>query len=639
MFAFVTNIAPIYPVYMYDLDGNRMTDDNGKALYDYGNSKMPGTTGRAYSSNQNPIAAAKDDKNEIKEDNFNGRGFAEISFLNDFKFTTNLGYDARNNYVDIFYNALYGDSEDHGRIQKYSRRYETVTANQLLNYNKTFDKVHNLAVLVGHESYEYNSKTIYAEKQDVQLPNIGLDEFNNAITMTAMESYQNKKSIESYLSQLLYDFDNKYYFSGSFRRDGSSIFHKDNRWGNFWSIGGSWRVSQEEFMQSFEWVNNLRLRASYGTQGNDAILDTDGYVVYLPYERQYTIDPTGGKSPSYKGNKDIKWEVNKNFNIGLDFTAFDNRLNVEFDYFIRKSSDLLYNKPLPVSEGFAFEPQNIGDMKNTGIEFTISGDVIKTPEFRWNVVFNGTHYKNEITKLPLDPIVETNTIKTVGKSVYEFYLLDYAGVDPTNGNALWYYTDKVTGERLKTNDASFAMNNEGRVIAGSAIPDFTGSLNMTFEYKRFDLSIMTNFQIGGKVLDQSYRNLMHGGNAGTNWHKDILNAWTPANTNTDVPRLGTTYTDANYLQSNRFLVDASYFNFKNVTLGYTFDSKVLNYLKLSGLRVYFSGDNLGILTKRKGFDPRQALSAGVTDRNSVSGRSDYGYTPISSYSLGLTVNF
>jgi len=630
-------IPPIYPVYVYDMDGNVMRDKDGNKLFDYGQKEMPGTETRPYNPGQNSVADAKLDKREVISDNIGARGTVEYAFLENFKASANLGYDVVDSKQNTYYNKYYGDAVDlGGRILKYFNRTESMTFNQTLNYNRTFNKVHNLSLLAGHEYYQYKYSRTYVQKTNVFVD--GVIDFDNATKMNAMESYSQKKTIDSYFSQALYDYDGKYYFSASFRRDGSSIFHKDNRWGNFWSIGGSWRISQEDFFEVSE-IDNLRLRASYGTSGNDQMLDEDGYFNYMPYKDQYKLDSSGGLTKVYKGNQDLKWETNKNFNLGFDLSMFSNRLNVEFDFYTRNASDLLYNKPLAPSSGDAYQPMNVGSVRNTGIEFTISGDVIKTSDFRWNVSFSGNHNKNKITKLyDGKDIAKSTRILSVGGSILDFYLLEYAGVDENTGMALWYYPDPVTGEKVTTDVSSTATANGGRVNKGTALPDFNGTLNLTFEYKGFDLGIMSTFQLGGQVLDYTYASLMGGGSAATNWHKDIKNAWSETNTSSNIPRLGTSYRDGNAI-SDRFLTDASYFNLRNITLGYTFNKNQLKFLNASSLRIFVVGDNLALASKRKGLDPRQALTSGVDGLSQISGRTEVAYTPIRSYSIGLNLNF
>ena len=633
-------IPPIYPVYVYDEEGNRIKGDNGKDLFDYGQGEMPGTSKRAYNPNQNSVADAYLDKRQIISDNIGARGTANYAFLDNFKATASFGYDVVDTKQNTYYNNKYGDAAGEtlqGRILKYNFRTESMTATQTLNYNRVFENVHNISALLGHEYYLYRYSRLYAQKTGVLLD--GVTDFDNASTMNTMESYTQKKTIDSYFTQLLYDYSNKYYFSGSLRRDGSSIFHEDSRWGTFWSVGGSWRISQEDFFKSQSVINNLRLRTSYGVSGNDQILDEDSYANYVPYRDQYTLDSSGGLTLSYKGNPNLKWETNYNLNIGFDLSMFDNRLNLEFDYYTRRAKDLLYNRPLAPSSGISYQPQNVGAMKNTGIEFTISGDVIRSNDFRWNVSFSGSHNKNKITELYQNKdILKSTNILTVGGSILEFYLLEYAGVDENTGKALYYYPDPVTGEKLTTSVSADATSAGGRVVKGTALPDFNGTLNLNFEYKGFDLGVMSVFQLGGQLLDYTYSSLMGGGSAATNWHKDIENAWTETNTKTDVPRLGTAYRDGNVM-SDRFLIDASYFSLRNITFGYTFNKKMLEKIKLSNLRVYLVGDNLWLASKRKGLDPRQALSTGVDGESQISGRTEVAYTPIRSYSLGLSVTF
>lgn len=633
IFNFITNIAPIYPVYRYDENGKLVLDADGNRIFDYGSD-------RPFSQNVNPVGTLNLDKNSSIKDSFTARGTASYDFLDGFSASVSIGYDLFNVSSTNVYNPLYGDGAGvNGRIQRGTTRDQSISSTQLLNYTKTFNKVHNFAALAGHESYKYEHKYEYAQKTDMYSP--GNDDFSNAVTITDLDSYTQTKSIESYFGQVTYDYDNRYYFSASLRTDGSSMFHKDNRWGTFWSVGGSWRVSEEQFLKdTSSAISNLRLKASYGTTGNDQILTKEGSNIYKPYEDLYSIVKVNGK-PSlvldYKGNKNLKWEKNNNFNVGFDLGFLENRFTVEFDYFIRSSSDLLYNMPVSPSYGYSYYPENLGKMKNSGIEFTIAADVMKMKDFRWNVTFMGTHIKNKITELPKDNITEGNRLLHVGGSIYDYYLVDYAGVDENTGSPLYYYVD-TDNTRKTTTDYALATE-KGKIIAGSALPKFSGAFNMTFEYKNFDLSFMTNFQLGGKIMDSNYQTLMHGGSsAGTGWHKDILNAWSEDNKVTDVPLLNRGNQSVNDT-STRFLTSSNYFSLRNISLGYTFDKSVIDKLNLANLRLTLSADNLALFSKRKGLDPRQALSSGVSGKNNITGASQYAYTPVRSFSLGISANF
>ena len=330
-------------------------------------------------------------------------------------------------------------------------------------------------------------------------------------------------------------------------------------------------------MKDVEWLSNLKLKASYGTQGNDGILDINGYVVYQPYLKQYSVTNNNGDFSvveTYRGNKDLTWEKSKNLNIGLEAAFLNNRLKLETEYFLKKTSDMLYNMPYPISSGISYVPMNLLDMQNKGIEFTISATPIQTKDFIWNLSFNGTHYSNKILNLPED------------------------------------YTQASKYE------------------LGSTLPDFQGGFSTDFAYKGIDLSIATNFQIGGKIYDSMYSSFMHAGsNIGSNWHKDILNAWTPENKNTNVPIMDGAQNSNS--QSSRFLINASFFNIRNISLGYTFPKEWMKAISASSARIYVSADNVALFSKRKGMDPRQYAY----------GYSAANYSAIRTLSFGINLNF
>ena len=609
-FMFTQQIAPIYPVYAYDENGNRIYDEEGNTVYDFGDGTY--STRMGGFSNQNVAANSGLDVHQTLNDNFNGRGTININIIDGLKATANIGYDLMNQIRTDHMNQLYGDAANvNGRTYKYNQRIESFTANQLLTYSKAFGH-HNIDIMAGHESYSYTLKYQYTHKYNFYT--IGNPEFNNAITMSDMNSYTQEHSMESFFGRVNYDFDNKYYLSASIRSDESSKFHPDHRRGTFWSVGGSWRLTQEEFLKDVEWLSNLKLKASYGTQGNDGILDINGYVVYQPYLKQYSVTNNNGDFSvveTYRGNKDLTWEKSKNLNIGLEAAFLNNRLKLETEYFLKKTSDMLYNMPYPISSGISYVPMNLLDMQNKGIEFTISATPIQTKDFIWNLSFNGTHYSNKILNLPEDKrengiIHGTASLFRLmeGGSIYDLYTYEYAGVNPETGAAQWYMDEKdangkVTG-RTVTEDYTQASKYE----LGSTLPDFQGGFSTDFAYKGIDLSIATNFQIGGKIYDSMYSSFMHAGsNIGSNWHKDILNAWTPENKNTNVPIMDGAQNSNS--QSSRFLINASFFNIRNISLGYTFPKEWMKAISASSARIYVSADNVALFSKRKGMDPRQ----------------------------------
>lgn len=634
-FSFTQNIAPIYPVYAYDENGAKQYDKYGNVIYDYGDGTYSIRKGGF--SNQNVAENSNLDVHKTLNDNLNSRATLNLNLFKGFKLTANIGYDLINQVRTDHMNKLHGDAEKvGGRTYKYNIRSQSFTANQIASYVNTFNK-HTIDLMAGHESYSYILSTQYTHKYNFFT--IGNPEFNNAIAMGDMNSATYEHSMESFFGRANYDYEDKYYVSASIRTDASSKFHPDHRRGTFWSVGASWRLTQEEWLKDVKWLNDLKLKASYGTQGNDGILDQYGNMVYQPYLQLYNITNNNGDFSvveTYRGNKELTWEKSKNFNIGAEAKFFDGRLGIEVEYFLKNTSDMLYNMPYPISSGISYVPMNLLDMRNQGIEFTINGTAIQTENFTWNISFNGTHYSNKVLSLPEDK-KENGIIHGAralfrlkeGKSIYDLYTYEYAGVNPENGAAQWYMDEKdehgqPTGKRTVTEDYSKASKYE----LGSTLPDFQGGLSMDFRLKNFDLSVATNFQIGGQLYDAMYSGFMHSGSdIGSNWHKDILNAWTPENKNTKIPVLNGDQ-NANAV-SSRFLTDASFFNIRAISLGYSLPTKWMNAIKSNSARIYVSADNVALFSARKGLDPRQY----------VYGYSDANYSAIRSISFGINLNF
>lgn len=503
IFQFSQMVAPIYPIYMYDADGNRIKDANGKDRYDFGTENQ-----RPYASEQNPLAVAKENKNQVYRDNFSSRGYFQWNFLKDFKLTVNAAYDLFNTYENIFWTPIGGDAANvGGRSYKYNTRYAALNLNQLLDWNHTFGD-HGVHVLLGHETKNDQEKYMYGHMTGFADPNNS--EFNNASTYQGLNSYTNEYALEGFFAKGEYDYRDRYYFTASIRRDGSSKFHKDNRWGNFWAVGGAWRLSEETWMKDIDFIDNLKVKASYGTQGNDNILDSYGYTIWRAYSDLYAVNRVNNQ-PAFekvmRGNPDLTWEKSQNFNVGFEASLM-RRLNVNFDFFIKKTNDMIYASPIPMSEGSPSSIyRNEMDMKNIGVEFEADYDIIKTKDIKWNVALNLTHYKNKLTKLPAskpaseypDGYQAGSYWRKIGGSLYDWYTYEYVGVDPETGLPLYnkYTTDADGNEVVTTvNKSSEAsMRQTGK----SAIPDLTGGFSTSIEAYGFDLSIQTAFQIGGWI--------------------------------------------------------------------------------------------------------------------------------------------
>ncbi|WP_297644934.1 SusC/RagA family TonB-linked outer membrane protein, partial [uncultured Bacteroides sp.] len=622
IFMFSQNIGPIYPIYLYDNEGNLMYDEKGNVRYDFNS---------PYAAPQNPLAVAKENINKTTNDNLSTRGYFEANFLKDFKFSLNVAYDVFNLNQTNFATPIGGDAENvGGRGYKYATRYGALNVNQLLNWNHSFGN-HNVSALLGHETkndhynYMYGHMTNFADPSN--------PEFSNAAQYQGLSSYTSEYALEGYFVKGEYNYADRYYFTASYRRDGSSRFHKDNRWGSFWAIGGSWRLKEEAFLKDVKWLDNLKLKASFGTQGNDNV----GYT--HNYSDLYTVDRVDGEAAFTKvlrGNKDLTWEKSDNFNVGIEMGVLE-RITFNADFFIKETKDMLYASPLASSEGNpTYIYRNEMNMKNTGVEFELSADIIKNNRFKWNVALNATHYKNELTKLPAskpadefpDGYQASSYWRKIGGSLYDWYTYEYVGVDPENGKPMYnkYVKDEDGNETIeivnRTSDASL------RQTGKSAIPDLTGGLSTTFEAFGFDLNIQTAFQVGGYVWDSFYTSLMNSGSRGQNMHKDMFNRWTPTNTNTNIPALG--YDMQDQSASGDFaLTKASYFSLRNLTVGYTLPTNMMKKVGINKLRVYLTGDNIWLKSKRKGLDPRQSFS----------GSTGYTYSALSTYSIGLNLSF
>src|SRR5690606_19713644 len=463
-------------------------------------------------------------------------------------------------------NSQYGDADNvSGRSTKSDNRQITYTLNEVLTWNKDFGD-HSLRLLAGHENYSFTQNVVSATRTGFPFP--GTTELAPAATAEGSTSYENKHRIEGYFTNANYSFQDKYLLSASFRRDGTSRFAEDVRWGNFYSVGAGWRISQESFMQGVNWINELKLKASYGEQGNENV--GSYYIWQSLYGLGWNnVDFPGAQIESLP-NETLVWEKNAVFNVGADFSLFQNRLQGTVEYFERTSQDLIFGFPLAPSTGFENIDRNIGTLKNSGIELQLGYNIIRKRDFDWRADVNLTHFKNQFTKLPQEDMPQAGISKyRLGGSIYEFYIREYAGVDAATGDALYYKdvlgTDgKPTGVRELTNN----INNGSYYYHGNALPDFNGGVTNSFRYKAFDLSVLVTFSVGGEFYDGNYLSLMHPGSYGSHWHQDILKRWQKPGDVTNVPRLHNGSSTQNGI-STRYLFDGSWANIKNISLGYT----------------------------------------------------------------------
>ena len=627
-FMFVQQIAPIYPVYAYDQEGQLILDKNGKRQYDFGDGEFGET--RPWGKAQNPAATDAANLNETLTDQLSGRAGINISPLEGLKLSANVSYDMVNQANATFMTPSFGDAVTYnGTGDRVHQRNFSLTSNQLISYTKTLGD-HGFSVMAGHESYKWKSRYFSATKRNFYDPEN--PEFNNAIKMTDITSYTNEETIESFFGNVHYEYGNRYYLDANVRTDGSSRFHKDNRWGTFWSVGANWRLSQEAFLKDVEWITNLAVKASYGTTGNNSIGN------YYAYQDQYSVSPDGENfavTQVYWGNKDLSWEMTHTLNLGVSASFFDARLKFDAEWYDKTTKDMLYNMPYPPSSGITSVPMNIMTMNNTGMEFTLAGKPVKTQDMELEIVLTGSFYENKVKDLPAakreSGITHNSYYKILnGGRVWDFHYLKSAGVDPQTGDRLYWHRDTdAEGNEVLTKvgyDDVDTVND--RFYLGTAKPDFLGGITVNFNWKNFDFSIAGSYQLGGKVYDGMYAGFMHSGSsAGSNWHRDIKNAWTPENTDTNIPKLNGNLGQTQAVDP--YLIDGSYFNIRNITLGYTLPQKWVKALKMSSVRVYMTADNVALFSKRQGLDPRQYIA----------GQSSANYSVLRTVSGGVSINF
>ena len=631
IFAYATQAAPIYPLYIRDGEGNILRDANGFKRYDYGDGNNAGTV-RPFLPGGNPYSSNQLDVNHYEGNAFNANGFAEVTFLKNFKFTWNSGVNVDETRSTSTTNPYYGSyASSNGMVDKVHVRNMSWNHQQLLTWEQSFND-HNIYAMVGHEYYRSKYYYLYASKSNQFDPTNS--ELSSAITDKSGNSYTTDYNTEGFFGRLMYDYDGKYHASVSYRRDASSRFHPDNRWGNFWSASAAWVISKEDFFKA-DWVDMLKIKASYGEQGNDQIGN-------YRYTNIYDIVNSNGHPaavPSTMGNKDITWETQGNFNTGVDFELFRGRLGGNIEYFYRKTSDMLFSFPLPPSYGYTSYYANTGDMVNTGVEIELRGTPIKTKDLEWNVNLNFTTYKNEVINLP----EERKTYEIDGKGgwtsgsffygentpLYTYHLKRYAGVSE-NGESMWYYNaEDAEGNTIMKTTTNYS--DADYYLCGSALPKAYGGFGTSLTWKGFDFSIDFSYQIGGQVYDSDYAGLMSSptsSSKGTNFHADMLNSWTSGN-NSNIPRLqfDDTYSAGT---SDRFLTDASYLSLNNINIGYTLPRMLTKKVGIENVRFYAAADNIWVWSQRKGLDPRQSITGSST--NSY-------YAPIRTISGGVTLTF
>jgi TonB-linked SusC/RagA family outer membrane protein len=609
----IYTIPSIYPVYRRDAAGQLVVDGNGNNIYDYGATSGQLLNGnRPQLSNENALGALYNYKIRNKRDNFTANAYLQFTLAEDLTFKTNLAYDK---YLFDSYNYANNEvgyaSSVGGRVSQ--DRDVTTSTNVIntLNYKKSIAK-HNFSADIIQEAYNFEIDALGAQGEGF-LP--GVKVLDGKTTPSSVSGSTTAERISSYLGRLSYNYDEKYFIEGSYRKDGSSRFNSDVRWGNFYSVGGSWIVSQEKFLANSKVISQLKLKASYGELGNNRLSS------YFPYLQLFS---TGWNELTNTGvvlggavDPNIFWEKTASGNIGLEFGLFNDRISGTVDYYNKESVDLIYAKPLPASTGNSSITTNVGSIKNYGWEIALNSKNIATDNFTWNTGLNFSMDKNQITELTQKDFINGNKKWEVGRSLYEFFVQEWAGVDPATGYGMWYKDVKdangnPTGERVTTKVYSDATR---YYVDKSSLPDVVGGLTNYFRYKNIDLNILFNFSYGAYVYDSTYASLMEGfESSGRAAHQDLQSRWQKPGDVTNVPLFLTSNNDFNS-QSTRFLFKNDYIRLKALNFGYNFTKEALQNAFISKLRLYLQADNLLTFQSHKGIDPEQDLSGGTNSRS------------------------
>ena len=636
---YITNMmAPIYPLYVRDADGNIMTE-NGRTVYDANqtNFARPAFTGNAVRDNEV-------DRKQNYSDVISGKWGLVATPVAGLSLSANVGLTNENERYNALYSQFGSSAGTDGIAYVTHSRVFAVNNQYLAEYKTDFGgSNHNFDILAGYEIYKLKMQSLAGQNDHLYNPYVG--ELGNAdgTKGKVLSSGTTDYITQGFLARAQYNYGEKYFISGSFRRDGSSRFAPGHRWGNFGSVGGAWLMSAEDWMSGATWVNMLKLKASYGVQGNDNLGS------YYPYSDQYTHsynEETGDYSLelSYKGNEELTWESSHSFNVGADFEFFSGYLNGSVEYFSRTTSDLLYSKDVPLSSGnpTGYYPVNVGSINNSGFEVTLDGNIFNTKNVQWSWNVNVSHYKNTILELdssiPEEGILGSNYLYKVGGSLYEAYMRRFAGVDPETGKATWYKKVKdEDGNWTGEDEVTDVFTEASQYELGTVMPKLYGGFGTTLRAYGFDLSAQFSFQLGGKYYDGTYQALMHtSSGTGMAWHRDALNSWSETNTDTNIPRLDGD-TSVGQTAVDNYLISSNYLSVNNVTLGYTFPTKWTTKINVAGFRIYVAADNLAVFSARKGVDPRYSM--GLGSFTSGSGLNSGSYSSMRTITGGVTLTF
>lgn len=556
-------------------------------------------------NNYNPLALMDKNLGEINQNNVqmvNLNPYFQIDFGKGIYAKTTLGVNISEMRQYQYWSAIYNPQGQgyNGLGQQYNSKNTVITWNNILGWNYTIADKHNINLMVGQEMQKKSYFYEYYAKSDFPFAASGMRDLTTAGTDQGNEYYKKEARLASYFADVHYSYADKYYISSSFRRDGSSVFGTDNLWGNFWSVGGKWRISGEEFLNGNNIITNATLRASYGTVGNQ---DIDWYAARGFYSSGYNYNQTPGMRPTSISNPELTWEVSKKFDIGFDL-SFLNRIHLTFDFYNEETSDALFEVPLSMTTGISKTYQNIGSIRNRGIEISVNASIIQSKDLNWSLFANLTHNKNEVIKLSTDdPLEYTFQIIEQGHPYSQFYMKEYVGVDHETGKPLWYLNKEG-------NETTSDYNAAAKRYVGNADPKVLGGFGTNLTWQDLDFNLNFNYRLGGKVYDSGAAFTGFGMAYRTPLKEVALNSWTEENKDAKYPQY--IYKDPNNATatSSRFLYSGNYLRISNVTLGYTLPKRWTEKALIQKLRAYISVDNLYTFTASDfvGYNPETSAN-------------------------------
>lgn len=554
----------------------------------------------------NTIALTEWDKRRLREGSLRGNVSAEYKFTPWLKFKTSISEDLNVLEEDQYNNPNHGDGQSvGGRAYSYYTRYANTAWTNTLDFDKKLDKRGdiNLFLQAGYESQASRGYFISVQSQ-VMPASLDLTWAASGASPITASATISDYTFVSQFSNANIGYKGRYIVSGSFRRDGSSRFSPNNRYGTFWSIGASWNMEKENFFSENNFINQLKLRVSYGVNGNAGI---GNYSWQAAYSTGYNYNQLTGTAPSNVGDPNLTWELNKPFNVGLDLGILKGRINITADYYIRKSEDLLLSVELSRTSGFSSATRNIGAMENRGFELTLNIVPVRTKDFTWNIDFNLANNKNKVTTLPGGrDIVSSPFIYREGLSVYTFYMREYAGVDPATGNPLWY-TDATHNSTTGTYSSA-----QLTALDKTSLPKSFGSLTNTFRFKGFSLETQFYYNFGNYSRD-TYASYYLGAGFGGTYNKvaRVLDRWQKSGDVTDIPKYVYGGNNSFHSLSSFYLNKGDYIRLRNVQLGCDLPKSVADKLKIGTAFFYVRGTNLWTWVKDKNlmFDPEQGISS------------------------------